>query len=1180
MKVPLLKFLRSRGSSYSLLGVALVTLALLLGLRTRAEGQGTRYSSSSSSSYKGHYDWQDGKYPPNTIHGEAVDEARAGMTLNGTPVSIRTPECFPAEPRDVFWQMDQVADKNGNLQPLDFDEDGDGKVSDKERDAIRGRNTWLLWGGGNETFWDWLQQKGYGLTDFLILMDSRRRGSRFHDAGLINQPGFMRCDEPILGLYIDAAKPDGSAILKPPPEKKNAPGESPEASPAAAAAATPICDRRHSAYVHPEPEVFDAQGRRLAQPVYQPTPPAGHPMRLFTPWTTTTKRAKEWQDGKNQGEDPFKEYVPEVVQRKLPKDGLDPTIYGYPSGLFGLRLMLNPDFFGDTKNAEKARKYWKERVEDTKGQYYTSAQIHSDPKLIRPFRVSMSCGFCHVAPHPLKPPKNVEEPEWENLSGIIGGQYWNPQPAFGNLVQRPNFLHHFLKSQAPGTIDTSLVSTDQINNTNIINAIFDVPARLERALTKPTELQSRENLLLPSVEDPETSNNPDGPNKRRHFPMVLFPGEDSVGVWGALARVPLNIGVFSEQWARCDNPVIGFTPQRPFRVEVSRANSVYWNVNEKYRVGYMAAFFTLGTSKKVPKSTAPMKLKDAAPQGPGTGATTLGKAELLKDSPEKRAAGRAAFLNNCAICHSSKQPRGFDLRFEREMAGGWDSAPIPDEKNRFIYTLPMDYRDWNSFKKSPSYQDYVRQISQVAGMPVSDGDDPFIDDNFLSNELRVPVTLVGTYAGRAMATNAMAGQVWDNYSSATFKDLKSVGKIRYFNPFRNDASQVALDPYGTNDEFDDGRVKGGPGYFRPASLISVWATAPYFHNNTLGLYNGDPSVEGRLVAFNDGIRKLLWPNQRSLYTRDGKTYEPHPGDLRAEGSETAKNDPGYIYRLPVDTYVTFEPGFTPLLIQSVLIGYVGVGPGHFLFSLVSFWLWLILAVIFFLLIFLGRARHAGVLLLFLALVLAALLIVTGGGGGGGMISGVLMMAVTNLMGYTSAWLWLLVLGIGVVGVLLLLTRNELKWLTKAIFIAATVIVLVVGILANKFLTGQLKDVSLPLALLPNEWLNADYKGINVGPIPRGTPVNLLMNLDPDKRAQVAPALVALLRASAQIKRQHLSGEQAYDVIAKQAGPALMAASKCPDFVLDHGHYFGELLDPDPIKNDEAKEALIAFLKTL
>jgi len=36
---------------------------------------------------------------------------------------------------------------------MDFDEEWDGAVSNEDRDGIRGRNTWLLWGGGNEAFW-------------------------------------------------------------------------------------------------------------------------------------------------------------------------------------------------------------------------------------------------------------------------------------------------------------------------------------------------------------------------------------------------------------------------------------------------------------------------------------------------------------------------------------------------------------------------------------------------------------------------------------------------------------------------------------------------------------------------------------------------------------------------------------------------------------------------------------------------------------------------------------------------------------------------------------------------------------------------------------------------------------------------------------------------------------------
>ena len=40
--------------------------------------------------------------------------------------------------------------------------------------------------------------------------------------------------------------------------------------------------------------------------------------------------------------------------------------------------------------------------------------------------------------------------------------------------------------------------------------------------------------------------------------------------------------------------------------------------------------------------------------------------------------------------------------------------------------------------------------------PETGKEDEFIKNNFLSNELRIPITLTGTYSGRAMATNATA----------------------------------------------------------------------------------------------------------------------------------------------------------------------------------------------------------------------------------------------------------------------------------------------------------------------------------------------------------------------------------------------------------------------------------------
>jgi hypothetical protein len=44
--------------------------------------------------------------------------------------------------------------------------------------------------------------------------------------------------------------------------------------------------------------------------------------------------------------------------------------------------------------------------------------------------------------------------------------------------------------------------------------------------------------------------------------------------------------------------------------------------------------------------------------------------------------------------------------------------------------------------------------------------------------------------------------------------------------------------------------------------VSIWATSPWLHNNSLGIFTGNPSVEGRMIAFEDAARKLLWPERR------------------------------------------------------------------------------------------------------------------------------------------------------------------------------------------------------------------------------------------------------------------------------------------------------------------------------
>jgi hypothetical protein len=110
----------------------------------------------------------------------------------------------------------------------------------------------------------------------------------------------------------------------------------------------------------------------------------------------------------------------------------------------------------------------------------------------------------------------------------------------------------------------------------------------------------------------------------------------------------------------------------------------------------------------------------------------------------------------------------------------------------------------------------------------------------------------------------------------------------------------------------------------------------------------------------------------------------------------------------------------------------------------------------------------------------------------------------------------------------------------------------------------------------------DEGGLEIGPIPAGTPVDLLANFEPlpptsslrerlahDKA--VVKVVVQLVRDLKALP-QGASDDEARKVLAN-VGEQLLALSKCPDYVVNRGHYFGTQL------GDADKKALIAFLKT-
>ena len=112
----------------------------------------------------------------------------------------------------------------------------------------------------------------------------------------------------------------------------------------------------------------------------------------------------------------------------------------------------------------------------------------------------MSCAFCHASFHPLNPPTNVAEPRWEKIGqysvrvDISGSGLF-----FGNLLQKDNFVYHLLDAQPPGTTDTSLIPSDNLNNPNAMNAIFQLPQRVVRSFVESSRRTSGDSLTQPTV---------------------------------------------------------------------------------------------------------------------------------------------------------------------------------------------------------------------------------------------------------------------------------------------------------------------------------------------------------------------------------------------------------------------------------------------------------------------------------------------------------------------------------------------------------------------------------------------------------------------------------------------------------------------------------------------------------
>jgi hypothetical protein len=644
----------------------------------------------------------------------------------------------------------------------------------------RGRDTWILWTGGNQKFLRWATEYAGSLKvpvsiEMYRALDSRNRAKRFQQLGLINEPNCVAATKPDqYGLWFDewlgdpiVRKAGGNAF-------KNA----------------DYSEGRYPYY--PDPEV--------------------------------------------------KEYADE---------------YGAPTGVVGLRKFKNPLF---DPNKWDVRRYFEA------------------PGAVQPpYLLGFSCAICHIAFDPTNPPRDPAKPRWDNLAANIGNQYFREgdlffargRIVFGDRHPGPNYakdpydtggigpqslLFWYAVTQPLGTSETSRISYDFINNPTIINTIVNLPAR-------PTFVEKA----------------PDG--KLRAVKHVLADGADSVGLPLALLRVWINIGCEGYYWKdTLFNPVTG-ERQRPLNIdellltdrvtkerkqELEATYGTYLRKRYGHGLGAdwkkawarnpdLASYLSSYTGYKLDKALDGLAAQAAHLQD-AERAQQLG--ELVKKwRPDQGAVkrGKLVFAGHCVQCHSSKQP-----------------------------DYPLD---WSAKQRAKYLHDSVQAAD-------------FLDNNTLSNDQRYSVEVLGTNMGRALATNAVDGDVWARFSSETYKALPPVGPFVFDFTVDKNGQLMARGKNAAANPKTDIHIRftppgGGRGYYRSPTLVGMWATAPYLHNNSVGDYcvikrnpqtgaiverklvppdskdlldhEIDCSVEGRLLMFQDGVERLLGLKERHGY---------------------------------------------------------------------------------------------------------------------------------------------------------------------------------------------------------------------------------------------------------------------------------------------------------------------------
>jgi hypothetical protein len=454
----------------------------------------------------------------------------------------------------------------------------------------------------------------------------------------------------------------------------------------------------------------------------------------------------------------------------------------------------------------------------------------ADASVEPPFLIGISCASCHVSFNPLKPPKDPSHPAWENIDLTIGGQYIRISEILASGMPRNSLEWQTYTHARPGVTDTSAVPNDFISNPGTINAIFNFDRKnkfTHRVLTwRPVEAcaRSQSAVTLTSADaDPD--------------------------------RCWCEPGKAKKCWEKSMKEEEVLHILKGAEDSVGPAGAV------------QRVYINIGSCSEQCWLNHLTDVKQIDPKARNFGQTPFDIGQCRRDCPNFRAIeDRVGDLENFLIhrrptdLHQTdyyqeiaKKPEYTDQGLEsdevleKELEKTFGEGAV--KRGQVVFA--NNCARCHSSQKPPFNQYTFRE-------PVNPADPKSPRRDWLGNDQRTPATEIKTYWGRALHSNHKKGHVWEEYASETYRAWPEV---------------PGMDPNG-----------GGPGYLRNISLLSVWATAPFLHNNALGpeicgdakdpknqfyrsSYEGeepppncvkvDPSVPGRLALFKASMEELL-----------------------------------------------------------------------------------------------------------------------------------------------------------------------------------------------------------------------------------------------------------------------------------------------------------------------------------